>query len=479
MDGMALIRRTTQPKIFPANRQRLINAVVIAGLLLVVLGVSYISRRGGTIVDWILAGAVSVLAAIFFVYRYSRYEIGLLAIALAGGLLNFFTLPTGRDSRIVISLVIAIILTGLWLLQMLVSKGKENIRPSPIKKPTLLFIAVGVIAYFWSTLMRDPLVFVPSSFTVVQIGALIVNSLLPFLALFVSSIVTETRWLKLYTWALLGVGALIIFSVIFNIPLDPLFNNGYRGLFATWVCAIGLAMALFNEELSVWKRGLLILLVAAWFYQDFLRHADWYSGWLPMAVSLAAVLLFRSRKLFAIVSAAVILMVILNFNYFYQNVYVANYYGQGGNQRWGLWDTNIQLVERHPLFGMGPAGYAVYYMTYNPNDARSTHNNYFDVLAQTGVIGFGVFLWLMGTYLVTGNRLRQWLARRRNFEEAFAVATLAGSFGVLMAMMLGDWVLPFAYNQTISGFDNACFTWIFLGGMISLYLIVKGREHAS
>jgi O-antigen ligase len=327
--------------------------------------------------------------------------------------------------------------------------------------------------------MRDPLVFVPSTFTVVQITALLVNSLLPFLAVFVSSVVTETKWLKYLTWTLLALGSFVIFVVLTGIHLDLLFDNGYRGLFATWVCAVALAMALLNEELSLWKRGFLILVVAAWFFQDFMLHADWYSGWLPMVVSLGAVLLFRSRKLFAIVSAIVILVVVTNFNYFYQNVYVANYYGQGGNERFGLWQRNIQLVERHPLFGMGPAGYAVYYMTYNPNDARSTHNNYFDVLAQTGVIGFGVFLWLMGTYLVTGNRLRQALAKRRNFEEAFAVATLAGSFGVLVAMMLGDWVLPFAYNQTISGFDNACFTWIFLGGMISLYSIVKGRVNVS
>jgi O-antigen ligase len=476
---MAFIKRSAQTLLYQANRQVYINAAVIAFLFLAVLGISYMSRRGITTLEWIFAGTLGALIIIFFIYRYSRYEIGLLAIALAGGLLNFITLPTGRGSRIVISLVIAICLTVLWLLQLLVSKGHESIRPSPIKKPTLIFIGVGTIAYFWSTLMRDPLVFVPSSFTIVQITALLVNSLLPFLALFVASVVSETRWLKLYTWAMLALGAFIIFSVLFKIPLDPLFNNGYRGVFATWVCAIALAMALFNEELSLWKRGFLILVVAGWFYQDFMLHADWYSGWLPMVVSIGAVLFFRSRKLFAIVSAAVIFIVVVNFNYFYQNVYVANYYGQGGNQRFSLWQTNLQLVERHPLFGMGPAGYAVYYMTYNPNDARSTHNNYFDVLAQTGIIGFGVFLWLMGTYVITGNRLRRVLAKHRNFEEAFAIATLAGCFGVLTAMMLGDWVLPFAYNQTISGFDNACFTWIFLGGLISLYQIIKGRANAA
>ena len=43
------------------------------------------------------------------------------------------------------------------------------------------------------------------------------------------------------------------------------------------------------------------------------------------------------------------------------------------------------------------------------------------------------------------------------------------------AMMLGDWVLPFAYNQTITGFDNAAFTWVLLGGMVSLHHIQNAR----
>ncbi len=42
----------------------------------------------------------------------------------------------------------------------------------------------------------------------------------------------------------------------------------------------------------------------------------------------------------------------------------------------------------------------------------------------------------------------------------------------MVGMMLGDWVLPFAYNQTIAGFDNAAFTWILLGAMVALFHMV-------
>ena len=58
--------------------------------------------------------------------------------------------------------------------------------------------------------------------------------------------------------------------------------------------------------------------------------------------------------------------------------------------------------------------------------------------------------------------------RARTFREAFSVAAYAGCFGALASMMLGDWILPFAYNETISGFDHACVTWIFLGCMAAL-----------
>ncbi|MBK9050666.1 MAG: O-antigen ligase family protein [Chloroflexi bacterium] len=149
---------------------------------------------------------------------------------------------------------------------------------------------------------------------------------------------------------------------------------------------------------------------------------------------------------------------------------------KGGGERLEIWRLNLQHVADHPLFGMGPAGYALYNMSYHPQDARSTHNNYFDILAQSGVIGLICFIWMIATFIRLGNHLRRQLTGQRNFEEAFANAVLAGLVGALVAMTLGDWVLPFAYNQTISGFDNAVFTWVFIGGMMALYHMVETQK---
>jgi len=148
-----------------------------------------------------------------------------------------------------------------------------------------------------------------------------------------------------------------------------------------------------------------------------------------------------------------------------------------GTGRIGLWERNLNHIVKHPFFGMGPAGYAVYNMSYHPEDARSTHNNYFDIVAQTGLIGLGVFIWMFIVFIRTGNKAGQLLSGHRNFEEAFANATVGGSVSALVAMMLGDWVLPFAYNQGIGSFDNALYTWLFIGCMVSLYHIVNAREN--
>jgi O-antigen ligase len=169
---------------------------------------------------------------------------------------------------------------------------------------------------------------------------------------------------------------------------------------------------------------------------------------------------------------AVIVGVYLGLTFDFRALYDSQV-NEGSLERLELWQMNLEHVIRHPLFGMGPAGHTVYNMTYHPQDARSTHNNYFDVLAQTGVVGFAAFIWMLATFVAMGVRLLRAVRHQRSFEEAFAAATLAGCAAALASMLLGDWVLPFAYNQTITGFDNASFTWLFLGGMASLYRITR------
>jgi O-antigen ligase len=476
LTGFSGFRERTSSDIWKI-RLRIVKLLIILGLLFGAAGLSWVLPPTFKYFD-LLLGVTFGLFAFFMLYRTGHFEYGIIAIALSAILLNFFTLPTGTESRIVISLLVALALISIWFLQLIVTKDREQIRPSVINAPIILFVAVNLISYFWGNMLRDPLVEVWSSFPLVQLGALAVNILLPLLALMVANKVKDVKWLKILTWLIIGIGALVVVSYFFQLPTLAAVSNGARGLFATWVGVLAFGLVLFQRNLSSRVKFFLLLLVAAWSYYHFVMHTFWLSGWIPLFAALGILSFFHSKKLFLLALILGLVIFAVRFEWFYQNIYIANM-EEGGAERLDLWRTNVNLVLRHPLFGTGPAGYAVYYMTYNPIDARSTHNNIFDILAQTGFIGFFVFSWMAGAFILIGNRLRKVFRGRGNFEEAYANAVLAGFLAALLSMMLGDWVLPFAYNQTITGFDNALFTWIFIGGMAAMYQLYKSKGESK
>lgn len=454
----------------------------------IVLGVLVAAAGLGAVLAWkpystnlqilALAGSLGAIGLVIGLNRFGQHEYGLLAVLLLAGLVNFFTLPTGTESKLVLSLVMSAALCGLWFLDMLLVQKRFSLKPSPVNLPTLAFISAGIIAFAWSLLMEDPLIYRYGSFTVVQVAALFVNSLLPFMVIFVVNKIHEIKWLEQMTWIALGIGVIAWFSSELNLPTIRMVENGMRGMFITWIGALAYGQALFNEKLSPWKRGALLLLLGMWVFWSLIQHRIWLSGWVPLGVACLVLTLARSRQLFFALAMVGLLYVGVNYQYFYEEVVVANL-DEGGGERLDIWRLNLQHVVDHPWFGMGPAGYALYNMTYHPQDARSTHNNYFDILAQTGIVGFACFIWMMSTFLRLGTHLKRQLAGQRGFEEAFAHAGMAGLIASLVGMTLGDWVLPFAYNQTISGFDNAIFTWMFVGGMMALYHIVATQKEGK
>lgn len=478
--------RAAAPRRTHAQQQsRLLRVAVIAGVfgLSALLALVTASEK----VDWwlVLGAPLAAAGAVLLLRRRDASPLGLLLIPATAGLANFISLPTGTDSRLVISLLLALGFTGLWLFDTLVlHKQQVRLLRSPLNAPVLAWCVVSVVAYGWSLLMRDPLLYVPRSFPVVQVAALVVNMLLPLQMLLVVNTIgglqysEGVRWLRRMVAVVLVVGAVAIAGELLNLPFSRLYSNGTRGLFSMWTFGLALSLALFNANLRTWLRVALLALAGAWFYRDFVQHSGWLSGWLPMVVAGGVILFLRSKRLFALALLVVLVYVAVNAHDLYMRIVVSNI-EEGSMSRLDIWAIAISYITRHPLFGMGPAGYAVYYMTYNPLNARSTHNNFFDVVAQTGIIGMLVFLWLGATILRLTWGLTRSLAGERTFEAGLAAAATAGCVGAAAGMMLGDWVLPFAYNQTISGFDNAVFTWILFGAAAALHALRTAREAAA
>ncbi len=450
--------------------------LLIGGLLLAAAALGFIPTS--RMLYLVIALAVAAIAfGGFILYRIGKFQYALLLVIPLATLTNFASLPTGRDSKLVFSLVMALLLMAIWISSLLLKRAQP--RSSPVNKPIVWFVIMNIAAYIWSNVMRDPTLLNWDYYRIVRIGALVVNITLPLVTLLVINKFGEEIWLKRIAYLAVGISGFAIWTSLLKLPFGALYDNGIRGTFPAWTAGLAFALALYDKEKPLWFRGLLLMVTLGWFWRLMIRTPDWLSGWMPLMTALAVILFFRSKAAFSVATIAVLVIIAVNFQWFYQKVYVSNVL-EGSNNRPLLWQLNLDLIVNHPLFGVGPAGYAPYYMTYHPELAMSTHNNYFDVLAQTGVAGSLVFIWMVATFLIVGNRSRKMVTGKRNFQEGFAVAALAGICGMLVAMMLGDWVLPFAYNQTISGFDNAVFNWIFIGGMVSLYLLNKNRsEEAS
>jgi O-antigen ligase len=139
-----------------------------------------------------------------------------------------------------------------------------------------------------------------------------------------------------------------------------------------------------------------------------------------------------------------------------------------GDTRIAAWQVNWRVTSEHLLFGTGPGGYAAYYMTFFPNEGMATHNTYIDVLAQSGLVGLILWLWFFGVTAWQGFQQVRRTWGRNDFYQALACALFAGTLACIMIMMFGDWLLPFAYTQTIAGFDYAIYSWIFMGMIVAL-----------
>jgi O-antigen ligase len=197
-------------------------------------------------------------------------------------------------------------------------------------------------------------------------------------------------------------------------------------------------------------------------------------------VALGVITFMRSKKLSLILLIALFTLVALRSNYYLGSVFKSEE-NISGYTRVAAWIANWGITRDHILFGTGPAGYAVYYMTYFPQSAMATHSNYIDILAQTGIVGTAMCLWFFAILVWNGYKLCKRLSRKGGYAEALANAAFAGTIACIVIMGFGDWVFPFAYTQTIAGFDYAVYNWIFMGMIVVISSITQNlsNENAS
>jgi len=94
----------------------------------------------------------------------------------------------------------------------------------------------------------------------------------------------------------------------------------------------------------------------------------------------------------------------------------------------------LRMSRHHPLLGWGQGTFADVYPQfrsfYTDSLVNAAHNDFLQVLAETGIIGFGIMLWFL--VITARNALRKSFKWTAELNGAVAVAALLGISGILV-----------------------------------------------
>lgn len=433
---------------------RLLRWVGVGGLLLGMLAFPWVLSEQSMM---LLSGGLIGLGALYSFIKWP--PLGIIA-AITGGMIVPFDGPSGLN----ITMVTLALILALWLVNMLIYQKRIALQVSPTLRPLLLLCLVGIVALGFGQLPW--FAFAQAAPLGAQIASLSVLILSAGSFLLMGHQVNLT-WLQVIVWSFLAFGALYIIGRAvpeLRFLVQRIFQDGMDGsLFWIWVVVLAFSQAAFNQRLALHWRLLLALLVLLTFYVAFVATNDWKSGWIPPFIGIVAVLVARSWRfgLALLPVGAIAGVQVLN------RLIATDVYSY--STRIDAWVLLADMISDNPLLGLGWAnyrwftplfpirGYAVYF---------NSHNQYVDIVAQTGVVGLICFVWFFVAVGLLGWHLRQRVAP--GFAQAYVYAALGGLVATLVAGMLGDWIVPFFYNIGLKGFRASVLAWIFLGGLLTL-----------
>jgi O-antigen ligase len=436
--------------------------LVVAGVLLFSAALPVVaSTRQMTLFIALLVALGAILAFI----RWPPF--GPVALVVTSLVVPSPSLPGGFN----LAVLLLGLLIGLWLLDMILVQRDIRLVPSPAVRPLLGLVLVTVLA--WGIGQLPWFAFAQRAPLDAQLGGLAVFVLAAGAFLLVAHQVRDLRWLEWMTWLFVALGALFVAGWL--VPglsriTSRLFQVGAtsNSMFWTWLVALAFSQAWLNKRLALGWRLALAGLVLATLYVALVPSRAWVSGWLPPLVAIAAIIALRSWR----AGVAIALVALVKAGDLFSRTIANDEYSY--STRLDAWKIVLEMVKSNPITGFGPANYYWYTRLYRIRGYAvvfNSHNQYVDIVAQTGLVGLACVLWFAWEVGRLGWRLRTRVAD--GFAQAYVYGALGGLAGMLAAGMLVDWFLPFVYNIGLNGFRGSMLAWLFLGGLVSLEQITQ------
>ena len=390
--------------------------------------------------------------------------------------------------------ILVIIGLMLWKLKM-VSKEEVKIAPSPLNFPVLVFITICTFSLFWS---NSPMV------SLLELPLFLVGPILYFIV--VNNIRDEYQINRLLIALLIISSLLGIYGIFQYNGIDFPFwkanvgRNQVFGLFGNvnyfaeyMIVPLPLAISLFLACRN--RRHKILLLVGILAMGGSLVLTFTRGSYLAIGISSIFIFLLylvsqgkgfikEHKKIFILVLALIILITFLFalpnplnkpgtvISKIKSRISVAQFtQGSSLKRRIAIWKFTTLMIKDHPIFGSGLGTFKYNSLNYQAKFfeqgenrslypygiADKVHNEYLQLGAELGILGLGIFFWIIIIYFSYGIKL---LKRTKDrYKQGILIGLMGGIMAVLVDAIFG---FPLHLPATLVLF------WLFIGLIVSV-----------
>lgn len=430
--------------------------------------------------DWRYLGISIAIAASLVVIRYPALGV---AGLLFGALVIPFAIGTGTQTSLPLSFIAVPVLWGLWFVGNIYYR-----RPIKPLASRITIALVGLAATATISLASGYLpwnAFAQLAPVRAQLGGWALFTFSAGTLLLTGLQIDSARWLKTLVLGFLAIASIYILGR--TVPqigqIREIVVDGATGsVFWIWLIALSAGQLLFNHQLGTRLKLVLVGIILATFYVSIADPTarSWASGWAPALVVLAILITLRWPRVTILLASLGAVAAIINYRLVGQLLLSGDNAYSLLTRRAAL-EILLTIIKSDPWLGIGPSNYYYYtplypilgwYVSFN------SHNQYVDILAQVGIIGMFFYLWTFAELNILAIKLRT-VVQSDGFMLGYVYACIAGSVGMLIAGMLGDWVIPFVYNVGVAGFRASVIGWVFLGGLLAVRRIYSDQGQAA
>jgi O-antigen ligase len=425
-----------------------------------------------------LIGAIAINLVVLLFWR-TRFALPLYVLVASPSVA--LSLSSGILSRLYIGNILFALVVFIWLLRVVLPQRKSGqiVLDRSLFVPLLCLVLVGLSSITYSRIFPDPNVSYQYphstvSVTLVNVSEMMILVGLPMFLAIVPGLVRSSHDAYLLLLSFVGVGMLYALGCIFAAPLGLHSKEVILGVqrpevFGAESSALGSLILLFGS-LAITQtlyapdwRGRLIwgapsLLFCLGVIMSFGREA-----WIGLFLALFVMIALRTRKwsVLLVVLVPFVLLLIPGISDFFnpEKTY--------GSDRVKIWQDAITIWLKSPYMGVGAGNFQFFDRVYGSDKVGVAHNQYLQMLAETGIQGLLCLIWIL--VAVGVKVLKIFNAARSPLGKSIALAYIGYYVSILFGGFFTGIFIPSAAAGGGTGpFVAASCRWLLLGLVLSI-----------